>query len=78
MTSKDIDFDKNYGVSFKFTISPDEYETISLVTPENGNAWTDWEEAPIAIKEKFKNMWVKGLFHIAEYKLEQIKKHMVN
>ena len=49
---KYIDWDENYGKTFKIVKTPEGRQSvgewnpdlISIVTPENTDAWTDWEE----------------------------------
>jgi len=43
-----LDFDKLYGRAFKITDAEGDPSRpgFSIVTPLNGNAWTDWKERP--------------------------------
>lgn len=60
-----IDWDKNYGKSFKVVHTPEGAQSsgewnpdlVSIVTPENTNAWSDWEELPFDDLKEWKKNW---------------------
>jgi hypothetical protein len=60
-----IDWDENYGNSFKIVHTPEGAQTggewnpdlISIVTPENTNAWYEWEELPEEKLMGWKGNW---------------------
>ena len=60
-----IDWDKNYGKSFKLVYTPEGAQSgvewtpdlISIVTPENTNAWYEWEELPMEKLMGWKEKW---------------------
>ena len=70
-----IDWDTYYGKAFRLTKAPVEGK-LSIVTPENGDAWTDWEEANQESTEFFKKHWETLQDSLADYKYSQIKNHM--
>jgi hypothetical protein len=67
-----LDFDKLYGKAFKVTDAEGDSsrEGFSIVTPENGKAWTEWKEKP-----EFKEVVRKRLNDpefLYDYKYDQI------
>jgi len=80
-----IDWDENYGNSFKLVHTPEGAQTggewnpdlISIVTPENTNAWYEWEELPeeklMGWKENWDNIQKTAL---AVHKYNQIVRSM--
>jgi len=60
-----IDWDENYGKSFKLVHTPEGAQSgvewtpdlISIVTPENTNAWYEWEELPVEKLMRWKGNW---------------------
>jgi hypothetical protein len=80
-----IGWDENYGKSFKVVHTPEGAQTggewnpdlISIVTPENSNAWYEWEELP---EEKLMG-WKENLDGIQKglgvHKYNQIIRSMI-
>lgn len=80
-----FDYDKNYGKSFRWAHTPeDQPGTYSLVTPENGDAWTKWKPVNSKQASNLRDNWHQhkdaGTLHhfVAPHKAEQIKKHRVD
>jgi len=72
-------WDKNYGKRFKFVrtpkgtqVPPTSNETISLVTPANGDAW-NWEEITGDQLDYFRKNWSKIQKTIGAHKRIQIE-----
>lgn len=71
-----LDFDTLYGKAFRLVHTPEgatdnwHEGLISVVTPENSNAWTDWIEVPKETINKFRENNV--LSNLADYKRQQI------
>ena len=69
---------KDYGKAFKFTETPkyavDNWseDMISIVTPENDEAWTDWKDLSGSKLEFWKNRWNKDQKTLPDYKYQQI------
>ena len=80
-----IDWDKNYGKSFKLVYTPEGAQSgvewtpdlISIVTPENTNAWYEWEELPMEKLMGWKEKW-DGIQKtaLAVHKYKQIVRSM--
>ncbi len=76
----DIDWDENYGITFKIVKTPEgrqsvgEWNTnlISVVTPENESAWTDWEEVSEDILNNWKDNWDNIQKSLGTHKYNQI------
>ena len=80
-----IDWDENYGKSFKLVHTPEGTQSgvewtpdlISIVTPENTDAWYEWEELPeeklMGWKENWDNIQKTTL---AVHKYNQIVRNM--
>ena len=80
-----IDWDENYGKSFKLVHTPEGAQSgvewtpdlISIVTPENTDAWYEWEELPeeklMGWKENWDNIQKTTL---AVHKYNQIVRNM--
>lgn len=84
-----IDFDKWHGKAFRIAVTPsgrsstkggetinDEMGRLSIVTPENGDAW-DWPSASPEQIDTMRRNWGniqsdKG----GKYKMDQIRRHM--
>lgn len=88
-----IDFDKWHGKAFKVVTTPpgksvasgtdgtpiaDEPGRVSIVTPENGDAW-NWPDAPAETVSNFKQNWgqvQKDMSGPYGYKMDQIRRSM--
>jgi hypothetical protein len=79
-----IDWTKNYNKSFKFCNTPpsavEHYKKglISLVTPENGNAWISWKEINKNKLKIWKQRWDDIQKTLPDYKYKQILKHLIS
>jgi hypothetical protein len=81
-----IDWDENYGNSFKIVHTPEGAQTggewnpdlISIVTPENTNAWYEWEELPEEKLIGWKENWDKIQKGLGDHKYNQIVRSMPN
>lgn len=76
---------KGYGNSFKLVYTPRGRQTgkwekgqISIVTPENGDAWREWPEVSKEDLSKFKNKWNEIQKNLSDDKYNQILKHSMN
>jgi hypothetical protein len=85
-----INWNQHYGKAFRVAVTPkgasvsmdgknipDEEGRVSIVTPANGDAWTDWEEAPEHVVNSFKSNWGSIQKTLADHKYGQIKSQMV-
>ena len=77
-----IDHDKEYGKSFRYAKTPkDQPGEISIVTPENADAWENWKSVSNKTKNMMRSTWLKhheqGTVHthVAPHKASQILKH---
>tara|TARA_Y100000034_G_scaffold68266_1_gene82405 strand:+ start:75 stop:389 length:315 start_codon:yes stop_codon:yes gene_type:complete len=80
----DVDHDAEYGKAFRYVYTPTDKESnpdggsISIVTPENEDAWFDWEPLSVSDALMMRSRWMyakKGNTleeHIAPHKAEQI------
>ncbi|MGA1048581.1 MAG: hypothetical protein ACO3UU_11240 [Minisyncoccia bacterium] len=81
-----IDWDENYGNSFKIVHTPEGAQTggewnpdlISIVTPENTNAWYEWEELPEEKLMGWKENWDTIQKGLGDHKYNQIVRSMSN
>jgi hypothetical protein len=81
-----IDWDENYGNSFKIVHTPEGAQTggewnpdlISIVTPENTNAWYEWEELPEEKLMGWKENWDGIQKGLGTHKYNQIVRSMSN
>jgi len=79
-----IDWDENYGNSFKIVHTPEGTQTggewnpdlISIVTPENTNAWYEWEELPEEKLIGWKENWDGIQKGLGVHKYNQIIRSM--
>jgi len=79
-----IDWDENYGNSFKIVYTPEGAQTgdewnpnlISIVTPENTNAWYEWEELSPKKLSKWKDRWDDIQKSLGDHKYNQIVRSM--
>ena len=76
-----IDWDSNYGKTFKVVRTPEGAQTgeyspglISVVTPENGSAWTSWPEVDPNTLRKWKSNWDEIQRGLGQHKYDQIKR----
>ena len=73
-----IDWDSNYGKTFRIVHTPEgatenwNPDLISVVTPENSNAWFEWVELPEEKLTRFKKNWDEIQKTLPNYKYEQI------
>lgn len=76
-----IDWDKNYGKTFKLVHTPEGQQSqgaqwspdlVSVVTPENGNAWKTWKEVPSNILANWKANWNNIQNSLGQHKYDQI------
>ena len=76
-----IDWDKNYGKTFKLVHTPEGQQSrgaqwspdlVSVVTPENGNAWKTWKEVPINVLANWKANWNNIQNSLGQHKYDQI------
>ena len=76
-----IDWDKNYGKTFKLVHTPEGQQSrgaqwspdlVSVVTPENGNAWKTWKEVPSNILANWKTSWNNIQHSLGQHKYDQI------
>ncbi len=81
-----IDWDDNYGISFKIVHTPEGAQSgvewnpdlVSIVTPENTNAWFEWEELPEKKLIRWKRNWDDiQKTALATHKYNQIVRNMV-
>jgi len=77
------DWDTHYGKAFRFAVTPEgaveggaKPGTVSLVTPHNKDAWTDWEPIPEKHAAKFKKNWNKMWRSTGGYKQRQVLSSM--
>jgi len=79
-----IDWDKNYGKSFKLVYTPEGAQSgvewtpdlISIVTPENTNAWYEWEELSDEKLDMWKENWDNIQKTLGNHKYNQIIRNM--
>lgn len=87
-----LDFNQWHGKAFKIVTTPpgkavkshtdgtpvaNEPGQVSIVTPENGEAW-NWPDAPAETINNFKQNWGNIQSGIAGYKMEQIQRAMMS
>ena len=81
-----IDWDENYGKSFKIVHTPEGAQSgvewnpdlVSVVTPENTSAWYEWEELSPKKLLKWKDRWDEVQKTLGDYKYNQIIRSMSN
>jgi hypothetical protein len=79
-----IDWDENYGKSFKIVHTPEGAQSgmewnpdlVSVVTPENESAWDMWEELSPKKLLKWKDRWDEVQKTLGDYKYNQIVRSM--
>ena len=79
-----ISWDKNYGKSFKLVKTPYgaqsggkwEPNLVSIVTPENTNAWYEWEELSDEKLDMWKENWDNIQKTLGNHKYNQIIRNM--
>jgi hypothetical protein len=79
-----IDWDENYGKSFKIVHTPEGAQSgmewnpdlVSVVTPENESAWDMWEELSPQKLLKWKDRWDEVQKTLGDYKYNQIIRSM--
>lgn len=77
---KYIYWDENYGKTFKIVKTPEGRQSvgewnpnlISIVTPENTDAWTDWEEVSNKTLRNWKQNWDDIQKSLGQHKYDQI------
>jgi len=75
-----IDWDKNYGKTFKLVHTPEGRQSsgnwspdlVSVVTPENGDAWTEWQEVDRDTLSNWKDNWDQIQKSLGDHKYNQI------
>ena len=76
-----IDWNSNYGKTFKIVHTPEGRQSagttwssdlVSVVTPENGDAWTAWKEVSPQLLAQWKNNWNNIQQSLAQHKYDQI------
>lgn len=76
-----IDWNQNYGKTFKLVHTPEGRQSegakwtpdlISVVTPENGDAWKNWKEVNPEILLKWKANWDNIQKSLGQHKYDQI------
>jgi hypothetical protein len=81
-----IDWDENYGKSFKIVHTPEGAQNgvkwdpnmVSVITPENGKAWNMWVELSPKKLLKWKDSWSDIQKSLGVYKYNQIVRNMSN
>jgi hypothetical protein len=81
-----IDWDENYGKSFKIVHTPEGAQNgvkwdpnmVSVITPENGEAWDVWIELSPKKLLKWKDSWNDIQKSLGVYKYNQIVRNMSN
>jgi len=77
-----IDWNSNYGKTFKIVHTPEGRQSsgewnpdlVSVVTPENGDAWTDWKEVSSTLLAQWKAKWNQIQKSLGQHKYDQIIK----
>jgi len=79
-----LDYDANHGESFRWAYTPkDQPGKFSIVTPSNGEAWTDWKPVSPEHSDMLRDKWNKhkeaGTLNdfVAPHKINQIEQHAV-
>ena len=76
-----IDWNSNYGNTFKIVHTPEGRQSagatwspvlVSVVTPENGDAWTTWKEVSPQLLAQWKNNWNVIQQSLGQHKYDQI------
>lgn len=76
-----IDWNSNYGNTFKIVYTPEGRQSagatwspdlVSVVTPENGDAWTTWKEVSPQLLAQWKNNWNDIQQSLGQHKYDQI------
>ena len=82
---KVIDWNSNYGKTFKIVHTPEGSQSapatwspdlVSVVTPENGDAWTAWKEVSPQLLAQWKNNWNNIQQSLGQHKYDQIIRSM--
>jgi len=84
-----IDWDSNYGKTFKIVHTPKGRQStgatwtpdlVSVVTPENEDAWTSWKEVPSTLLTQWKSKWNQIQKSLGQHKYDQIirSQHKLN
>jgi len=79
-----INWDQHHGKAFRIAKAPsdavngpDNPDIWSIVTPENGEAWTDWPAAPDKHIAQAKENWDSIQKNPqSQYKMDQIRRSM--
>jgi len=79
---KEIDWNQNYGQTFKAVVVPDEFESIEdttmIVTPKNVVEWTTWNEVSDKNLCMLKKNWKIIQRNLSEHKYEEILSYIKN
>ena len=80
-----IDWQANYGKTFKVVNTPEGRQSegtpwipdlVSVVTPENGDAWTQWPEASEETLTNWQKNWDNIQKSLGQHKYDQIIRSM--
>jgi hypothetical protein len=77
-----INWNENYGKTFKIVSTPEGAQSggewnpnlVSIVTPENKNAWSNWKEVSQDVLNNFKKNWDEIQKSLGDHKYNQIIK----
>jgi len=82
-----IDWEDNYGKSFKLVRTPEGKQSegtpwspdlVSVVTPENGEAWTNWPEVDKETLLNWQKNWPQIQKSLGQHKYDQIIRSRMN
>lgn len=81
-----IDWNANYGKTFKLVHTSEGKQSsgkwspdlISVVTPENGDAWKDWQEVDQDTLSNWKDNWDQIQKSLGDHKYDQIIRSQKN
>ena len=81
-----IDWEENYNRTFRIVRTPEGKQDhgewtpdlISIVTPENGDSWFEWEDVPKNVLRNWRRNWDEIQKHLGDHKYNQIIRSMNN
>jgi hypothetical protein len=81
-----IDWNENYNKTFRIVQTPEGSQSgewtpglVSIVTPENGDSWYEWESVPKEVLIKtWKRNWDEIQKSLGDHKYNQIIRSMKN
>lgn len=81
-----IDWEENYNRTFRIVRTPEGKQDhgewtpdlISVVTPENGDSWFEWEDVPKNVLRNWRRNWAEIQKHLGDHKYNQIIRSMNN